>query len=109
MRIRVLLAAAAVALTVVPLAWSSGAAFSTCGTVSGGGATWSVVAAHVACSKAKPLVRKLAAKPRTGLATRLGTHLHLKCIEYAKTRKREIACVSRDGRKSVYGVTPPKK
>jgi hypothetical protein len=111
MRIRVLLAAAAVALTAVATAWSAGAgaAFSTCGTVSGGGAKWSVVASHVACSAAKPLVKKLAAKPRTGLATRLGTHLGLKCIEYSKKRKREIACVSKDGLKSVYGVTPPRR
>jgi hypothetical protein len=109
MRVRVLLAAAVVALTAVPIAWSSGAAFSTCGTVSGGGVRWSVVAAHVSCSAAKPLIKKLAAKPRTGLATRLGTHLGLKCIEYSKKRTREIACVSRDGRKSVYGVSPPKK
>ena len=107
MRIRALLAATAIALVAVPLAWSSGAAFSNCGTVSGGGAKWSVVAAHVACGPAKPLVKKLAAEPRTGIATRLGTHLGLKCIEYAKTHSREIACVSTDGRKSVYGVTPP--
>jgi hypothetical protein len=109
MRIRVLLAAAAIALTCVPLAWSSSAAFNKCGVVSGGGARWSVVSAHVSCAAAKPLVKKLAAKPRTGLATRLGTHIGLKCIEYAKTKTREIACVSTDGRKSVYGVSPPKK
>jgi hypothetical protein len=109
MRTRVLLAAVAIALAAVPMGWSSGAAFNSCGVVRGGGVRWSVVSTHVACRKAKPLVRKLAAKPRTGLATRLGTHLHLKCMEYSKKRTREIACISTNGRKSVYGVTPPKK
>jgi hypothetical protein len=33
----------------------------------------------------------------------------LKCIEYAKGHTREIACVSRDATRTVYGVTPPKK
>ena len=107
MRTRFLLAAAAVALTAVPLAWSSRAAFNNCGTVKGGGVKWSVVSTHFSCSAAKPLVRTLAAKPHPKLATRLGTHLGLKCIEYSKKRTREIACISTDGRRSVYGVTPP--
>jgi hypothetical protein len=80
-----------------------------CGTLKSGGATWSVVAAGVPCKAAKPLVRKLAAKPHPALGTRLGTYLGLKCVEFASGRKREIACVSTDGRRSVYGVTPARK
>lgn len=108
MRIRVLLAAAVFGLTAVPIA-SSSAAASNCGTVRGGGVKWSVAAAHVSCSAAKPLVVTLAAKPHPTLATRLGTHLGLKCTEFSHGRAREIACISADGRKSVYGLTPPRK
>jgi hypothetical protein len=84
----------------------------TCGTVNGGGATWSVVAAGVSCGAAKPLVKKLAAKPHSYPATRLGTYLGLKCVEFAaraKGGKREIACVSASAGKSVFGVTSPGK
>lgn len=109
MKVRVLVVAAAVALAVVPVAWSSNASSRNCGTVSGGGVKWSVVAAHVACSAAKPLVVKLAAKPHPTLATRLGTHLGLKCIEYAHGHAREIACISATGTRSVYGISPPHK
>jgi hypothetical protein len=109
MRVRVLLAAVALALTCVPLAWSSSAASTYCGTVEGGGAKWSVVTTHVACSSAKSLVKTLAAKPRTGVATRLGTHMGLKCIEYAGNGKREIACVTKTSSRTVFGVSPPKK
>jgi hypothetical protein len=109
MRTRLVLGTAAVALTVVPAAWSAGAAASNCGTVVGGGAKWSVVAAHVSCASAKPLVKKLAAHPHPNLQTPLGKHLGLSCIEYARKRTREIACVSTDGKRSVYGVTPPHK
>jgi hypothetical protein len=84
-------------------------AFKTCGTVKGGGATWTVVAAGVSCGVGKPLVRKLSAKPHPGVETRLGTYEGLKCVEIAGQTKREIACVSTDGRRSVYGVTPPRK
>jgi hypothetical protein len=80
-----------------------------CGTVKGGGATWIVTAAGVTCKVAKPLVKKLAPKPHPSLATRLGTYSGLKCVEFASSGKREIACVSVNGRQSVYGVTPPKK
>jgi len=80
-----------------------------CGTVKGGGATWSVVATVVSCGAAKPLVRKLATKPHPSLESRLGTYLGLKCVELAGQGKREIACISHDGRRSVYGVTPPRK
>jgi hypothetical protein len=79
-------------------------ALRTCGTVKGGGATWTVVAAGVACTAAKPLVRKLSTKPH-GLATKLGTYLGLKCIEFSGNGKREIACVSPSGGRSVYGVS----
>jgi hypothetical protein len=80
-----------------------------CGIVSGGGAKWSVVATRVSCAAAKPLVKTPASKPRTGLATRLGTQLGLKCTEFARSRSREIACISTDGARSVYGITPPRK
>jgi hypothetical protein len=83
-------------------------AFRACGTVKGGGASWSVVAAGVSCSAGKPLVRKLAAKPHSTY-TRLGTYLGLKCIELAGKGKREISCISTDGRRSLYGVTPARK
>jgi hypothetical protein len=76
----------------------------TCGTVRAGGAIWSVVSARVPCKTGKPLVRKLATKPHS-LYTKLGTFLGLTCVEIAGKGKREIACVSRDGRRSVYGVT----
>lgn len=93
-------AAAVVAVSATP----APAAFKTCGTLKGGGATWSVVSAGVPCTAAKPLVRKLARKPHS-LYTKLGTFLGLKCVETAGKAKREIACVSTDGRRSVYGVT----
>ena len=109
MTLRLLAATALVAAVSAGFAATAPAAYKTCGTVKGGGATWSVVAAGVSCTAAKPLVKKLAAKPRTGIATRLGTYLGLKCVEYAGNGKREIACVSTDGRRSVYGVTPPRK
>jgi hypothetical protein len=107
---RILLAAAltTTALISVPLARST-TAFTTCGIVSGGGAKWSVVATRVSCAAAKPLVKTPASKPRTGLATRLGTQLGLKCTEFARSRSREIACISTDGARSVYGITPPRK
>jgi hypothetical protein len=93
----------------VSAASPASSAFRVCGTVKGGGATWSVVAAGVDCKAGKPLVRKLAAKPHPSLETRLGTYLGLKCVEIAGKGKREIACVSTNGRRSVYGVTPPGK
>jgi len=77
--------------------------FRACGAVNAGGATWNVVGAGVPCGAAKPLVRKLAAKPHSAY-TKLGTFLGLKCTEIASKGKREIACVSSDGRRSVYGV-----
>jgi hypothetical protein len=80
-------------------------AFRICGTVKAGGATWSVVGAAVPCSAAKPLVRKLAAKPHSAY-TKLGTYLGLKCVESAGQGKREIACISTNGARSVYGVSP---
>jgi hypothetical protein len=109
MRIRVLLAAAAVALTAVQLAWSSGAAFSSCGTVSGGGAKWSVIATHVSCQVAKPLVQTLAAEPHPSIHTRLGRHQGLNCTELAGGNKREISCLSKDATRTVFGVSPPRK
>ena len=75
-----------------------------CGTVKSGGATWAVVSAGVSCTAAKPLVGKLAKKPHS-LYTNLGTFLGLRCVEIVGSGKREIACVSRDGRRSVYGIT----
>ncbi len=103
MTIRLLVAAAFAAL-VAASASAAPSAMRTCGTVTTGGATWSVVSAGVPCKTGKPLVRKLAAKPHS-LYTKLGTFLGLRCIEIAGKGKREIACVSRDGRRSVYGVT----
>jgi hypothetical protein len=105
---RLIALAAIVAAVAVGGASAASTVFKTCGTVKGGGATWSVVAAAVSCKAGKPLVRKLAAKPHSTY-TKLGTYLGLKCVELAGTGKREIACVSADGRRSVYGVTPPRK
>jgi len=100
-----LFVAAMIAMTAVP-AWSSATASKNCGSVKGGGATWGVVVAGgISCRAAKPLVRTLAARPHHSVATRLGTYLGLKCIEYASNTKREIACISTDGRKSIYGIT----
>jgi hypothetical protein len=96
------------AVVVVVAATAGNLATSTsrsCGTLRSGGATWTVVAAGVPCGSAKPLVRRLATKPHPSVATRLGTHLGLTCVEFAGQAKLEIACVSRDGRRSVYGVT----
>jgi hypothetical protein len=101
--------AASFAITAAGVATAAPTAARFCGTVKGGGATWSVVGAGVACSAAKPLVRKLAAKAHPSVATKLGTFLGLKCVEFAGNGKREIACVSINGRQSVYGVTPPRK
>ena len=103
-----------IALAAVAAAFAVGSAsaaptlFKTCGTVKGGGATWSVTAAGVSCTAGKPLVRKLASKPHSAY-TKLGTYLGLRCVEIAGNGKREIACISTDGRRSVYGVTPPRK
>ena len=99
-----LLVAAAFAVLAAATAGAAPGAMLTCGTVDAGGATWSVVSAGVSCKAGKPLVRKLATKPHS-LYTRLGTFLGLNCVEIAGKGRREIACVSRDGRRSVYGVT----
>lgn len=103
----------ALAAIVAAVAAGSASAASTtlknCGTVKSGGASWSVVAGGVSCTAAKPLVRKLAKKPHPSPGTPLGTYLGLKCVELAGNGKREIACTSIDGRKSVFGVTPAKK
>jgi hypothetical protein len=96
--------AALVAAAVVNSTNAAPGAMRGCGTIRAGGATWSVVSAGVPCSAGKPLVRKLAVKPHS-LYTKLGTFLGLKCVEIAGKAKREIACVSSDGRRSVYGVT----
>jgi len=106
---RLVALAAIVAAVAAASASAASTTFTTCGTVKGGGATWIVTAAGVSCKVGKPLVKKLAAKPHPGLATRLGTFSGLKCVEFAGNGKREIACVSVNGRQSVYGVTPPKK
>jgi hypothetical protein len=106
---RLVALAAIVFAIAVGSASAASTAFKTCGTVKSGGATWSVVAAGVSCTAAKPLVRKLAPKPHPTTETRLGTYFGLKCVEIAGNGKREIACVSTDGRRSVYGVTPAKK
>jgi hypothetical protein len=102
---RILLIAIVTAAATAGAATATTSAFRECGTVKAGGAKWSVVAAGVSCSAGKPLVRKLAPKPHSAY-TRLGTFLGLKCVEIAGKGKREIACLSRDGRRSVYGVTP---
>jgi hypothetical protein len=110
MHARLLLAALAAAAVAIPIAHTAPTAFTNCGTVTGGGATWSVTAAGgVTCRAAKPLVHTLAGKPHPSVETRLGTHLGLKCVEIARGKTREIACISTDGRRSVYGVTPAKK
>jgi hypothetical protein len=107
---RLVVLAAIVAAVAVASASAASTAFKNCGTVKSGGATWSVVAAGgVSCTAAKPLIRKLAKKPHPSPGTPLGTYLGLKCVEFAGNGKREIACTSIDGRKSVFGVTPPKK
>jgi hypothetical protein len=102
-------AVAVVAAVATGSASAASTAFKTCGTVNGGGATWTVVAAGVSCTVGKPLVRKLSAKPHPGIETRLGTYQGLKCVEITGQSKREIACISTNGRRSVYGVTPAKK
>ena len=109
MTLRLLVGTAVVAAVSAGFAATAPAASKYCGTVKSGGATWSVVGAGVSCTAAKPLVKKLAGKPRTGIATRLGTYIGLKCVEFAGNGKREIACVSKDGGRSVFGVTPPRK
>ncbi|HZT15180.1 MAG TPA: hypothetical protein VFA19_04470 [Gaiellaceae bacterium] len=107
---RMVLAVVAASMTAVPAAHSAGTAATNCGTVTGGGATWSVLAAGgVPCGSARPLIRSLSSKPHPSPATRLGTHLGLKCTEIARGKTREIACISPDGRRSVFGVTPPRK
>jgi hypothetical protein len=102
-KVRIAVLAAFVAAWAAAGASAAPATFKQCGTVKSGGATWRVVAAGVACSTGKPLVRKLATEPHS-LYTRLGTFRGLECIEIAGNAKREIACVSSDGRRSVYGV-----
>lgn len=109
MTIRLVSATAVAALIAAGAATAAPAAFRSCGTVRGGGATWQVVGVGVPCSAAKPLVRKLAAKPHPGPATRLGTHIGLKCVEFAGKSKREIACVGKNDGRSVFGVTPARK
>ncbi|HEY2310806.1 MAG TPA: hypothetical protein VGH46_06805 [Gaiellaceae bacterium] len=110
MNVRTLVVVVVAALAVVPVAWSSSRAFTNCGIVTGGGARWSVTeAGGVSCRAAKPLVKKLAAKPHATVETQLGTYLGLKCVELAGKGKREIACVRKNGRGSVFGVTPPRR
>ena len=74
MRMHVRLVSAAVAsatvTTAIPVAHSARNAVIYCGTVNGGGATWSVYGTGVRCSAAKPLIAKLAAKPHPSAATR---------------------------------------
>jgi hypothetical protein len=107
MTLRILLLATVIATGTAGSASPATSAFRQCGTVKAGGATWSVVGAGVPCSAAKPLVRKLAAKPHS-VYTKLGTYLGLKCVETAGQGKREIACISTNGARSVYGVATPK-
>jgi hypothetical protein len=109
MIVRLVTLVALAAAIAAGIATAAPAAGRNCGTVKSGGATWSVVTAGVSCGAAKPLVQKLATKPHPSVATRLGTYLGMKCIEFARGSKREIACVATNGGKSVYGVTPPKK
>ena len=110
MTLRLLAATVVVAAVSAGFATAAPAAYKTCGNVKGGGATWTVVTAGgVACKAAKPLVQRLAKKPHPSIETKLGTYLGLNCVEIAGKGKREIACVSTDGRRSVYGVTPPRK
>ncbi len=109
MIVKVIAVVAVAAALAAGVASAAPTAFRNCGVVKSGGATWSVVAAGVACGAAKPLVRKLATKPHASPATRLGTYLGLKCVEFAGKGKREIACVSTNGGKSVYGVSPSGK
>ena len=109
MRLRLLLGAAAVVLMAAPAAWPARTAATNCGIVSGGGARCSVVAAHVSCAVAKPLVKQLATHRHPSLATPLGKHDGMTCVEYTHKRTREIACASTDGKRSMYGLTPPQK
>jgi hypothetical protein len=110
MTLRLLAATALAAAISAAFATAAPAAFKNCGTVKGGGATWSVVAAGgVSCKAGKQLVQMLAKKPHPSVETKLGTYLGLRCVEIAGKGKREIACISTDGRRSVYGVTPAAK
>ena len=69
-----------------------------CGTVSGGGNAWQVVAVAVPCTVAKALVRKLIPKvPASGVRA-LGTYSALHCTGAVTAGKRGIMCASTSGK-----------
>jgi hypothetical protein len=104
-----LVVVAALAAALAAGASAAPTALRTCGTVKGGGATWSVGSFGVSCSTAKPLIRKLAGKPHPSLRTDLGTFRGLRCVELARGATRGIQCYSANGSKGVIGVTPVRK
>jgi hypothetical protein len=69
-----------------------------CGTLTGGGSAWHVVAAAVPCGDAKGLVRKLIPKmPASGVVA-LGTYSTLHCTGAVTAGKRGIMCASVSGK-----------
>ena len=102
-----LLAAAAVSVGAASAGTSTTLVLRNCGTVVGGGKTWSVSAAGVSCADAKTLVGKLAPKAvRAGVnhATYLGLSCYLATKPggtSGKAPRSGIQCVGAQGRKSV--------
>ena len=69
-----------------------------CGTVSGGGKAWQVIAVAVPCADARVLVRKLVPKvPASGVVA-LGTYSTLHCTGAVTAGKRGIMCASVSGK-----------
>ena len=81
-----------------------------CGTVDAGGTTWHIAAfGGVACSTARPLVKKLATKPHPTPRTSLGRYLGMTCSELTLAGARTIGCSTANSRRGVVGVTRTSK
>ena len=107
-----LIAAAVVIVSAVGVASASPATTTrqNCGTVSAAGATWHVAAfGGVACSTAKPLIKKLATKPHPSPRTLLGSHLGMNCLELTLAGARTIGCSTPSNRRGVVGITRTSK
>ena len=105
MRTRMILAAALAAA----IAAGGGSARSAtlvpraCGTITIAGKQWTVIAVGVPCSRARPLIRKLATskpapKPYPAFRIYPGTYLGMKCNWASKNGRTGVTCASTNGK-----------
>ncbi len=104
MTIRLLVAAAFAAL-VAASASAAPSAMRTCGTVTDRGSDLERRFRRSPVQDRQAARAKARGEAAFALHEALARFLGLRCMEIAGKGKREIACVSRDGRRSVYGVT----